>query len=363
MERVGQPGTRLVLDGESAKDNVTMSAGEQRSAPELLLEWLEHHPRVKQLDAVGHRIVHGMQHVDPQRVTSQLIDQLKQLIPVDPEHLPREIELLSAFHEHHPDVPQVVCFDTAFHHEIPHVARLLPIPRRYFAQGIRRYGFHGISYTYLLAKLDRLGDPAVRHGRVILAHLGSGASMAAVRNGACIDTSMGFTPSGGLVMGTRSGDLDPGLLSYLMRQEMFDAKALDNLTNHESGMRGISETSADIRDLLQHESEDERAADAVALFCYQAKKWIGAFAAALGGVDTLVFAGGIGENAAQVRARICRGLEFLGLDVDASRNAAGLGDESSVVISSANSRAVIRVIKTDEESVIAAQTAALLELL
>ncbi len=193
---------------------------------------------------------------------------------------------------------------------LPRVASLLPIPRRYEAQGVRRYGFHGLSYAFLMEELARLGDPAATKGRVILAHLGNGASLAAVRDGKSIDTSMGFTPTAGLVMSTRSGDLDPGLVCYLARTEQMSAAQFQEMVNHESGLLGVSETSSDMRDLLDRETQDVRAAEAVALFCYQAKKWIGAFAAALGGLDTLVFAGGIGENAPPVRERICDGLGF-----------------------------------------------------
>ncbi len=231
---------------------------------------------------------------------------------------------------------------------MPRVARLLPIPRRFDAKGVERYGFHGLSYAYLMEELARLGDPAASTGRVILAHLGNGASLAAVRDGKSIDTSMGFTPTAGLPMSTRSGDLDPGLVSYLARTEEMTARQFHKMVNHESGLLGVSEISSDMRDLLTQEAGDVRAAEAVALFCYQAKKWIGAFAAALGGLDTLVFAGGIGENAPTVRARICDGLEFFGIELEEKRNAANEG-----VISAAAGRVAVRVIHTDEERTIA----------
>jgi acetate kinase len=253
-------------------------------------------------------------------------------------------------------LPQVVCFDTAFHRSMPRVASQLPIPRRYAAKGVQRYGFHGLSYTFLMGELARLGDPAAARGRVILAHLGSGASLAAVRDGRCIDTSMGFTPTAGLVMGTRSGDLDPGLVSYLALTDAMSAAQFQTMVNHESGLLGISETSADVRDLLEREPSDPRAAEALALFCYQAKKWIGSFAAALGGVDTLVFAGGIGENAAPVRKRICDGLGFLGIEIDADAN----GRHAQRISTGTGSPVTVRVIRTDEESVIAALSIGLL---
>jgi acetate kinase len=231
---------------------------------------------------------------------------------------------------------------------MPRVAKLLPIPRRFDAKGIQRYGFHGLSYAYLMEELARLGGPAATTGCVILAHLGNGASMAAVREGKCIDTSMGFTPTAGLVMSTRPGDLDPGLAPYLARTEQMTTKQFYEMVNHKSGLLGVSEISSDMRDLLGQETRDVRAGEAIALFCYQAKKWIGAFAAALGGLDTLVFAGGIGENAPPVRARICEGLSLLGIELDESRNAASAG-----VISSNASRVTVRVIRTDEELMIA----------
>jgi acetate kinase len=231
---------------------------------------------------------------------------------------------------------------------MPRVAKLLPIPRRFDTMGIRRYGFHGLSYAYLIQELTRVAGANAAQGRVILAHLGNGASLAAVRGGKSIDTSMGFTPAAGLTMGTRPGDLDPGVAWYMMRSENLTPKQFNNLINHESGLLGVSETSSDIRDLLAHETDDVRAAEAVALFCYQVKKWIGAFAAALGGLDTLVFAGGIGENSSIIRSRICEGLVFLGIELEEKQNAANEG-----VISSAASRVAIRVIRTDEEQMIA----------
>jgi len=300
--------------------------------------------------AIGHRVVHGMQHSQPQRVSPALLTELRRIASFDPEHLPREIELIEAMQRHYPDVPQVACFDTAFHRGMPAEATLLPIPRRYAAKGVQRYGFHGLSYTFLMQELARVGDRAVSRGRLILAHLGSGASLAALLDGRCVDTSMGFTPASGLVMGTRSGDLDPGLVSYLMLTESMNASQFQIMVNEESGLLGLSETSADVRDLLDREATDTRAREAISIFCYQAKKWIGAYTAALGGLDTLVFAGGIGENAAAVRRRICDGLECLGIKLDDSLN-----DRHAACISSG--RVAVRVIRTDEESVIANLTA------
>jgi acetate kinase len=294
--------------------------------------------------AVGHRIVHGgPKYFEPTRVTEEVVTELKRLAPFAPNHLPSEISLVEAFAKK--GMPQVLCFDTAFHRDLPEVAKVLPIPREYGERGVRRYGFHGLSYTYLMGELRRLGADG---GRVILAHLGNGASLAAVRDGKCLDTSMGFTPTGGVIMGTRSGDLDPGVLAYLGRTEGMNVEQLEEMTSKRSGLIGISQVSSDMRELEKKAPGDPRCALAVEMFCYQVRKWIGAFAAAMGGLDTLVFAGGIGEHSAVVRERICGGLEFLGVRVDRERNGAGAG-----VISVEGAGTVVRVIATDEEIVIA----------
>jgi acetate kinase len=289
-----------------------------------------------------------MQHTEPELVTQELLDELHRIRPYDPDHLPHEIELIEAFRQRHPKLLQVACFDTAFHRTMPRVAKLLPLPRRFDAKGVQRYGFHGLSYAYLLEELARVAGAQAAQARVILAHLGNGASLVAVHGGKSIDTSMGFTPTAGLPMSTRSGDLDPGLAPYLERTEQMTTPQFYKMVNHESGLLGISETSPDMRDLLARETEDVRAAEAVALFCYQAKKWIGAYAAALGGLDTLVFAGGIGENAPPVRARICQGLGFLGIELSGMHNA-----KNAAVISTDPSPVAVRVIRTDEELMIA----------
>ena len=266
----------------------------------------------------------------------------------DPEHMPDEISLIEAVLHRFPHVPQAACFDTAFHHDLPRAAKLLPIPRRLEAQGVRRYGFHGLSYAFLMEELARIAGVEAAQGRVVLAHLGNGASLAAVQHGKSVDTSMSFTPSSGVPMSTRAGDLDPGLVRYLAQTEGMDAKQFNEMINFQSGLLGMSETSSDMRDLLRKEAGDARAAEAVAVFCYQVKKWIGAFAAALGGMDTLVFSGGIGENSPVVRARICEGLGFLGVELDEKRNA-----KSEDVISAAAGRITVRVMRTDEEYMIA----------
>ena len=360
LERIGLPEATLRVKGSNPADNFSrpVTAADHTAAVGALMEWIEEHSGRDALAAVGHRVVHGgPKYSKPQQVTAEMVEELHRFSPFDPEHLPLEIELIEAFRQRHPGLPQVACFDTAFHRTMPRVATLLPIPRRYEAQGVRRYGFHGLSYEFLMEELAHLADPAATKGRVILAHLGNGASLAAVRDGKSIDTSMGFTPTAGLVMSSRSGDLDPGLVSYLARTEQMSAAQFQKMVNHESGLLGVSETSSDMRDLLERETQDIRAAEAVALFCYQAKKWIGAFAAALGGLDTLVFAGGIGENAPPVRERICDGLGFLGIELDAERNA-----KNAPLVSSDTVRVKVRVIHTDEELMIARSTACVLNL-
>ena len=358
VDRIGLPDTNLTCNDESTKQPIrqNLSAADHPSAANALIDWLEKQIDFASVKGVGHRVVHGMQHTEPEIVTQDLLDELQRISPNDPDHMPREIELMKTFRQRHPKLPQVACFDTAFHQKMPRVAKLLPLPRRFDAQGIQRYGFHGLSYTYLMEELTRLGDPAAKKGRVILAHLGNGASLAAVGDGESIDTSMGFTPTAGLVMSTRSGDLDPGLAPYLARTEQMNNRQFYEMVNHESGLLGVSETSSDMRDLLDHETRDVRAAEALALFCYQVKKWIGSFAAALGGLDTLVFAGGIGENAPVIRARICEGLNFLGVEIHEARNAG-----NATVISADKARVTVRVIRTDEELMIARSVCRLLD--
>jgi acetate kinase len=351
IERIGLPQASLRVKGLSPADNFSrpLTAPDHTAAVSVLMDWIEERSGRDALTAVGHRVVHGgPKYYEPQRITAVMVEELRGLSPFDPEHLPEEILLTEAVQRRFPDLPQVACFDTAFHHDLPRVAQLLPIPRRFEAQGVRRYGFHGLSYAYLTGELARLTGSEAAQGRIILAHLGNGASLAAVRDGKSVDTSMSFTPTAGVPMSTRSGDLDPGLVWYLARTEGMDAQQFNTMVNSQSGLLGMSETSSDMRDLLEHETQDVRAAEAVALFCYQVKKWIGAYAAALGGLDTLVFAGGIGENAPVVRARICDGLEFLGIKIDDKRNTANAG-----VISLDAGRVTVRVIHTDEERMIA----------
>ncbi len=350
MDRIGLDDCSLTFINESEKQyqRRKMTAFDRKSVAHAVVEWLEEHGRLDLVVAVGHRVTHGMQRTEPEGITQELVDELRRIELIAPDHLPREIELIEAFLTHLPALPQVACFDTAFHRSMPRVAKLLPVPRKLEAKGIHGYGFHGLAYAFLMEELSRLIDGRTNQDRVILAHLGHGSSMAAVRNGKSIDTSMSFTPMAGLMMGTRSGELDPGLALHLARTEQMTMAQFHEMITHHSGLLGISETSSDMRDLLAKEADDARAAEAIAIFCYQAKKRIGAFAAALGGLGTLVFSGGIGENSPRVRARICENVRFLGIEINETRNAA-----NAPVISTDASRVTVRVIAANEELMIA----------
>jgi acetate kinase len=346
IDRIGRSGTTLTATGSSEEP---FPAADQREAPGRFLDWLGRRVPADALAAVGHRVVHGGPRFDrPTRIDAGLLAELGRLAPFDPEHLPFEIALMEAVRQRAPNVPQVACFDTAFHRDLPDVARRLPIPRQYHDQGVRRYGFHGLSFAYLVEELSRLGGgkpPA----RVVLAHLGNGVSLAAVQGGRCIDTTMGFTPTGGVPMSTRSGDLDPGVIQYLWATEGLTADGLRELTTRRAGLLGVSDVTGDVRDLLAREATDPRCREAVDLFCYSVRKQVGAFAAALGGLDALVFSGGIGEHAAPIRSRVCSGLGFLGIALDETKNAAG-----GAVISAG--AVTVRVMPTDEEAMIARET-------
>lgn len=359
IERIGEEGATFVAtrpDGRPVSRR-PLATLDHAHAADFLVERLEADCGIRSPTAIGHRVVHGgIPVTDHQRITPDLIAVLKRNQPLDLSHLPREIELIEILGRKLPGVPQVACFDTAFHRDLPRVAQLLPIPRSYLDAGLRRLGFHGLSYAYLLGELSRVAGDAVAQGRLILAHLGSGASLAAVHGGRPVDTTMSFTPTSGLVMGTRTGDLDPGLLLHLMRLEGLSPEAADELITKRSGLRGISETTGDMNDLLARRVDDARAREAVDVFCYQARKWIGAFAAALEGIDTLVFSGGIGERSAIVRREICEGLEFLNLRIDPELN-----DRHAAVISASASAVSVRVIPTDEEIMIARTVQAILE--
>ncbi|BFM11988.1 acetate/propionate family kinase [Simiduia litorea] len=352
---------RVRLTAKNLTDNTSFTGHLEKrghlSVAEQLLMWLEAKINFSEIKAVGHRVVHGMDMTDAQLVTPVLLAQLQGLVPYDSEHLPLEIAFIKAFLVGYPDMPQIACFDTAFHQTMPRVASQLPLPRHYEAQGIRRYGFHGLSCEYLVQKLRNLEDCAAISERVIIAHLGNGASITAVKDGKSIDNTMGFTPSGGIMMGTRSGDLDPGLVFFLSNNEELSSEAFYSMINRESGLLGVSTISSDMRVLLEQESDDDKAAEAIALFCYQVTKAIGAYCATLGGLDTLIFSGGIGENSPPIRQRICANIGFLGVEIDQKLNR-----ENSLNISVETSRVNVLVIPSNEEIIIAQSVLRILNL-
>jgi acetate kinase len=350
VDRIGLEDTVLTFKDmrKDGGESLPVDARDLTGAGAFLIGWLGQQLGDEGLAAVGHRLVYGLDHHQAGLIDDALLDELQHISEYDPDHLPGEIALIRLFRRHDPGLPQVACFDTAFHATMPKLARLLPIPRRYEEAGLRRYGFHGLSYAYIMEELVRIAGPAAAHGSVILAHLGNGASLAAVKNGVSVDTTMGFTPAGGVVMGTRPGDLDPGVAWWLIDKEGFDASGFNHFINHECGLLGISETTSDMRDLLSRESSDERAAEAIGLFCYQVRKMIGAYAAVLGGLDTLVFTGGIGESSAIIRSRICAGMGWLGIELEQRANAAG-----AFLLSVEDARVGVYAIPTDEEWMIA----------
>ena len=308
---------------------------------------------VVKVSAIGHRIVQGgLHHLRPEIVTPELIRELRALCPLDPPHLPAALDALEAAQKLGSDIPQVACFDTSFHRTLPAVAQMLPLPRRLTeATGLTRYGFHGLSYEYIAGELAHLAGQETAPGRVIVAHLGNGASMAALREGKSVETTMGFTPAGGLVMSSRTGDLDPGAIAYLLREKKVEPDKVNELIYQQSGLRGVSGLSSDLRELRKAEQTNPHAKEALDLFCYSARKALGSLVAVLDGVDTLVFTGGIGENDFACRTAICAGLHHLGLELDEKRN-----DKSDEVISSSESKVIVRVMKANEELVIARHT-------
>jgi acetate kinase len=352
-ERIGLPGSRLRLEDfrDDTLDERRDALPDHTAALRILLDRLRIKGWDRDLAAVGHRVVHGGdRYSEPRLIDAKLTKNLRRLAQIDPEHMPQALATIEATARTYPNMPQVACFDTAFHRQMPRVARIYALPRRFAEAGVLRYGFHGLSCEYVMEEL-RSADRAEADGRLIIAHLGNGASLTAVRGGVGLDTTMGFTPTGGLVMGTRSGDLDPSVLIHLHQSLGLDSSALGDLVNREAGLLGVSGTSADMRDLLEREADDARAAEAISLFCYQAKKYLGALAAALGGLDTLVFTGGIGEHAAPVRWRTCEDLAFLGIRLDWDRNTT-----HAPVISREDGEVTVRVVRTDENLMIARHT-------
>ena len=316
-----------------------------------LLRWLKKNDYLNNLDAVGHRVVHGgPRYFQPLPVSSNLLEKLHDLISISPDHLPQELKVIKTIDQYHPDIKQVVCFDTTFHRNMPELAQLYALPRTLKDEGLIRYGFHGLSYEYVLEELKkRIGNDAA-NGRIVVAHLGSGASMAAINRGKGIETTMGFTPTGGLMMSTRSGDLDPGVILYLLRQKNLSPVEVTEMVNKNAGLLGVSKISGDMKELLEMKKNPD-AVEAVNMFCYQAKKFLGSLIAVLGGLDGLVFTGGIGENSPPIRKRICENMEFFGIHLNADRN-----KENAAVISDDNSTVTVRVIKTNEQIMVARHT-------
>lgn len=313
--------TFTATDQGGDKTEQTLTLADHNAAVGVLQDWIGQHVAAEAIAAIGHRVVHG----GPMYKESVVIDDdvvagLRSIVPLDPEHLPVQIELIEQLRHEFSSKPQIACFDTAFFHDLPLLAQLLPLPRHLAAEGIRRYGFHGLSYSYLLQQFEEIAGHDAAHGKVIFAHLGNGASLAALKDGKPVDTSMGLTPAGGIPMSTRSGDLDPGILTYLATNKHMSAEQLTHLVGFESGLLGISEKTSDMKQLLDMEADDPRATEAIDIFCYHVRKFIGAYAAALGGINSLVFSGGIGEVSPPIRARICQGLEFLGITLDEQRN-------------------------------------------
>jgi acetate kinase len=332
-----------------------VKGSDSNTALQAIFAWLDKHEYLAGLKAAGHRLVHGgSRYTEPQRITPKFLSALEKLVPLDPDHLPAAIRGIRFMSKKFPKLAQVACFDTAFHSSLPTVAKMYALPRRLYDQGVRRYGFHGLSYEYIVGELRNL-NAKLATGRVIVAHLGSGASIVALQNGKSMDTSMGFTPLEGLVMSARSGDVDPGLLLYLLAQKKMSAKEAGLLLNKQSGLLGVSGITGDMRTLLEKSKQDSHAAEAIDLFCYRAKKYIGAYAAALGGLDALVFTGGIGERAPSIRANICNGLDFLGIHLDVKQNEA-----NAPVISTKDSRVNVRVILTNEDEMIVQHVVAVL---
>lgn len=350
VENIGTVNAKLSYhySGSGQIASSVFEASSHDEAAGNLIEWLETKEEFDSIKAVGHRIVHGMQHTEPAIISADLIKELKTFSAFDPDHLPEEIRLVEIFSKRYPAMQQVACFDTSFHTTMPTVAKMLSIPRKYFNKGIRRYGFHGLSYAFLMQELEKLDGKQAAQGKIVLAHLGSGASLAAVNKGISMDTTMGFTPASGLPMGTRTGDIDPGIAWYLMQFEKLTTKEFNHLINHQSGLLGISGTSADMRQLIESEGSDNHAKEAIEFFCYETRKWIGSFTAVLGGLETLIFSGGIGEHSPEVRSRICDGLEFLGIELCEIKNM-----NNEAIISSKASKVIVRVIKTNEELMIA----------
>ncbi len=359
VERIGEPGAEFKVaagaQSQPAAEVRKVPAEDHAAALHYVLDWLQLQTDGTMLTAVGHRIVHGgATYTMPQPITDGVIDTVRRLIPLAPLHLPIELAAIEVLRNRYPSLPQVACFDTAFHRTMPRIAQLYGLPRRILDGGVIRYGFHGLSYEYIVSELERESAAAGQtpdSQRLVIAHLGNGASMVAVRSGRSMDTTMGLTPIGGLVMSTRSGDLDPGILVYLQETGKLAPADLRATVEQNGGLLGVSGSSSDMQDLLARRKTDQYAAEAVELFIYTARKHLGALVTSLGGLDCLVFTAGIGEHSPPVRQGICNGLAYMGISLDPERNTAG-----DSIISTADSPVTIRVMQTNEELMIARHT-------
>lgn len=344
---IARQGRFVVYD---AADRVLLAEecdiADHAAALQRLLQWFEQHQGALELLAVGHRVVHGgIEFSAPVVVNADVMTQLQRLIPLAPLHQPHNLKAIEALRALRPDLLQVACFDTAFHRTMPEQAQRYALPHKLFESGVRAYGFHGLSYEYIASILPDYLDAAAAGSRVIVAHLGNGASMCALHGGKSVATTMGFTPLDGLVMGTRCGSIDPGVLLYLLRQGM-SVDELEELLQQRSGLLGLSGSSSDMRTLLA--SSDKQAIEAVTQFCYRAVCEIGALTAVLSGIDAIVFTGGIGEHSVEIRQRICQQLQWLGVQLDETANRS-----NSACISSVESAVSVWVMITDEQLVIA----------
>ncbi len=329
--------------GSAAPTEEGVAVADAATAVSLLALKLAEQGTLDGVKAVAHRVVHGAHFSDHTLITAAVLAELRRMAPYDPEHMPGEIALIEALTRAMPQAAHVACFDTVFHARMPAHARMLPVPRMLMERGIRRYGFHGLSYEHLYERLCMLVGNDVANGRVVMAHLGNGASLAALSSGISVDTTMAFSPNSGIPMGTRSGDIDPGIIGYLSRERGLSIDQIEALLAKESGLRGMSGITYDMYELLSREATDAHAREAVEAFCYAVRKQIGAYIAALGGIDALVFSGGMGEKSAPVRERILAGLEGLGIALDLDRNRA---NEPRI---SADDRIPIYAIPADEE--------------
>lgn len=346
LENIGNENTELNFKVGDQSPNQKIPLGRKNfdESSEYLVQFLMENLDFGNIRAVGHRIVQGMHYSEPELINPNLLEFLKKLIPFDPDHLPGEIYLIEIIQKKIPSLMQIACFDTAFHSQMPKLAQLISIPRRYFEKGLKRYGFHGISYSYIMDYLLSRIEYKAMHSKIIIAHLGSGASIAGVQNGHCMDTSMSFSPNSGFMMGSRTGDLDPGLFSYLISEEKMSPEEISFMINRQSGLLGISETSSDMRELKKNRYTDSRADEAINLFIYQVKKFIGAMVSVVNGLDILVFTGGIGQNDPECREIILNGLGYLGIELDKEKNI-----QNELIISSPGSKVSIWVIPTQEE--------------